>query len=182
MVQGDPPSTTRQDSHQAGEMTRRQFVGAGGAVAADTFALSAPGQALGQKEDQEPTRAAAPKPKTMLVKNATILVTMDANRREIKDGGLFIKDGRIVQDGPTAELPKEAEELLDLKGPSRVARADPHPSLPVPDPLPRGTGRGGRQRLPAAGFCAPVKADYTIIDGGSSSRRGNHHAGSAAGD
>lgn len=116
MVQGDSPATARQDSHQPGEMTRRQFLGVGGAIAADTFALSAPGQAPEQKGNREPARAAAPRPKTMLVKNATVLVTMDANRREIKNGGLFIKDGRIEQVGPSAELPKEAEEVLDLKG------------------------------------------------------------------
>jgi len=32
---------------------------------------------------------------TLLVRNAEILVTMDDRRREIKDGGLFIRDGFI---------------------------------------------------------------------------------------
>ena len=30
---------------------------------------------------------------TLLVKNASLLVTMDAERREICDGGLFARDG-----------------------------------------------------------------------------------------
>jgi 8-oxoguanine deaminase len=61
-------------------------------------------------------RPAAARPKTMLVKNAAVLVTMDEGRREIKDGGLFIKDGRIEQVAPSAELPTTADEVLDLQG------------------------------------------------------------------
>ncbi|WP_148598770.1 8-oxoguanine deaminase [Aquisphaera giovannonii] len=52
----------------------------------------------------------------MLVKNATVLATMDAGRREIRGGGMFIRDGRIEQVGPTAELPATADEVLDLGG------------------------------------------------------------------
>jgi 8-oxoguanine deaminase len=55
-------------------------------------------------------------PKTMLVKNADVLVTMDAARREIRGGGLFVADHRIVAVGPTAELPPTADDVLDLKG------------------------------------------------------------------
>lgn len=53
---------------------------------------------------------------TFIVKNATILVTMDDQRREIPDGGLFIRDGFIEKVGPTASLPSEADEVLDLSG------------------------------------------------------------------
>ncbi len=53
---------------------------------------------------------------TLLVKHAEVLVTMDDRRREIPDGGLFIRDGFIEQVGPTAELPKQADEVLDLSG------------------------------------------------------------------
>ena len=53
---------------------------------------------------------------TLLVKHAEILVTMDYHRREIPDGGLFIRDGFIEQVGPTSELPQEADEVLDLSG------------------------------------------------------------------
>jgi 8-oxoguanine deaminase len=54
--------------------------------------------------------------KTMLVKNAQVLATMDASRREIEDGGLFIRDGFIEQVGLTADLPQTADEVLDLSG------------------------------------------------------------------
>lgn len=53
---------------------------------------------------------------TLLIKNAQILVTMDDQRREIADGGLFIRDGFIEQVGPTNELPETADEVLDLSG------------------------------------------------------------------
>ena len=55
-------------------------------------------------------------PKTFLVKNAAVLVTMDGTRREIPGGGLFIRDGFIEQVGPSADLPTEADEVLDLTG------------------------------------------------------------------
>ncbi len=53
---------------------------------------------------------------TLLVRHATMLVTMDDHRREIPDGGLFIRDGFIEQAGPTSELPSSADEILDLNG------------------------------------------------------------------
>lgn len=51
---------------------------------------------------------------TLLIKNTAILVTMDDQRREITGGGLFIREGKIEQVGPTKELPAEADEVLDL--------------------------------------------------------------------
>ncbi|MCY1493203.1 8-oxoguanine deaminase [compost metagenome] len=54
--------------------------------------------------------------KTLLVKNADLLVTMDGQRREIRQGGMFIEDNRIVQVGPSSELPQSADEVLDMKG------------------------------------------------------------------
>ena len=51
---------------------------------------------------------------TLLVKNATVVVTMDDARREILNGGLFARDGWIEQVAPTAELPATADEVLDL--------------------------------------------------------------------
>ena len=53
---------------------------------------------------------------TLLVKHATLLVTLDNHRREIPDGGLFVRDGFIEQVGPTGELPETADEVLDLHG------------------------------------------------------------------
>jgi 8-oxoguanine deaminase len=52
---------------------------------------------------------------TLLIKNATVLVTMDDNQREIPGGGLFIRDGFIEQAGGTNELPQRADEVLDLR-------------------------------------------------------------------
>jgi len=53
---------------------------------------------------------------TLLVRHATVLVTHDVERREIADGGLFARDGIVIQVGPTSELPTEADEVLDLRG------------------------------------------------------------------
>lgn len=52
---------------------------------------------------------------TLLVKNTAVLVTMDDQRREIKNGGLFVRDNVIEQVGPTSELPATADTVLDLK-------------------------------------------------------------------
>lgn len=54
--------------------------------------------------------------KTLLVKNAEVLVTMDAGRREIARGGLYIEDNRIVAVGTSDMLPSTADEVLDLTG------------------------------------------------------------------
>ncbi len=53
---------------------------------------------------------------TLLIKNATVLVTMDDTQREIPEGGLFIRDGFIEQVRRTSELPQTADEVLDLRG------------------------------------------------------------------
>lgn len=54
--------------------------------------------------------------KTLLVKNAEVLVTMDAGRREIARGGLYVEDNRIVAVGTRDTLPATADEVLDLTG------------------------------------------------------------------
>ena len=53
---------------------------------------------------------------TLLIKNISILVTMDDHRREIPEGGLFVRDGFFEKVGPTSELPAGADEVLDLSG------------------------------------------------------------------
>ncbi len=53
---------------------------------------------------------------TLLVRHATLLVTMDDQRREIADGGFFIRDGMIVQVGKTDQLTQQADEVIDLDG------------------------------------------------------------------
>lgn len=54
--------------------------------------------------------------KSLLVKNAEVLVTMDAGRREIARGGLYVEDNRIVAVGTSDTLPATADEVLDLTG------------------------------------------------------------------
>lgn len=53
---------------------------------------------------------------TLLIKNAHTLVTMDAERREIRGGGLFIRDNVIEQVAESSQLPDHADEILDLAG------------------------------------------------------------------
>jgi 8-oxoguanine deaminase len=53
---------------------------------------------------------------TLLARHATILVTMDDHRREIPDGGLFVRDGFIEQVGRSDDLPQTADEVIDLTG------------------------------------------------------------------
>lgn len=52
---------------------------------------------------------------TLLVKNASVLVTMDDHRREIVNGGLYIRDGFIEKVGESTTLPITADEILDLQ-------------------------------------------------------------------
>jgi cytosine/adenosine deaminase-related metal-dependent hydrolase len=54
--------------------------------------------------------------RTLLVRHADVLVTMDDARREIPDGGLFVRGNRIEQVGTTADLPPSADEVIDLRG------------------------------------------------------------------
>ena len=53
---------------------------------------------------------------TLLVKNAHVLATMDDRGSEIAGGGFFARDGVIEVVGPSAELPKSADVVLDLSG------------------------------------------------------------------
>jgi cytosine/adenosine deaminase-related metal-dependent hydrolase len=53
---------------------------------------------------------------TLLIKNAKVVVTMDNDRREFQGGGLFVRDEVIEQVGPTSDLPKTADNIIDLTG------------------------------------------------------------------
>jgi cytosine/adenosine deaminase-related metal-dependent hydrolase len=55
-------------------------------------------------------------PRTLLLRNADLIVTMDADRREIAGGFVLIEDNRIVSVGPAAAAPDSADEILDLAG------------------------------------------------------------------
>jgi 8-oxoguanine deaminase len=53
---------------------------------------------------------------TTLLKNATLLVTMDDGHRRIAGGGLYVEDNVIRQVGPTSELPAVADRIIDAAG------------------------------------------------------------------
>ena len=52
---------------------------------------------------------------TLLIRNATLLVTMDAQRREIAGGAVFVRDNVIEAVGKTGELPDTADEVIDAR-------------------------------------------------------------------
>ena len=54
--------------------------------------------------------------RTLLARNADVLVTMDAQRREIRGGGVYIEGNVIAAVGTAAELPSTADEVIDLAG------------------------------------------------------------------
>ncbi|NRR31150.1 8-oxoguanine deaminase [Oxalobacteraceae bacterium] len=51
--------------------------------------------------------------KTLLIKNARVLVTMDDDRREIANGAVFIRGNVIEQVGLSSDLPQQADEVID---------------------------------------------------------------------
>ena len=53
---------------------------------------------------------------TLLIKNADRLITMNARREQIPGGALFVRDNVIEQVGPTAELPADADHVIDASG------------------------------------------------------------------
>ena len=53
---------------------------------------------------------------TLLLKNAALLITMDEKRRQIEQGGLFVRDNVIKMVGPSNELPQEADRVIDASG------------------------------------------------------------------
>ena len=53
---------------------------------------------------------------TLLLKNADLVLTMDAERREIANAGVYIAGNEIRAVGPSADLPQTADETIDLKG------------------------------------------------------------------
>jgi len=71
---------------------------------------------LAQGQDPQGPQSSQGRGKTLLVKNADMLVTMDGARREIRGGGIYAESNRIVAVGPTAELPATADEVIDVSG------------------------------------------------------------------
>jgi 8-oxoguanine deaminase len=54
--------------------------------------------------------------KTLLIRNARVVVTMDDARREIADGAVFVRGNVIEAVGPSADLPHTADEVIDATG------------------------------------------------------------------
>ncbi|SFF75048.1 Cytosine/adenosine deaminase [Duganella sp. CF458] len=54
--------------------------------------------------------------KTLLIKNARVLVTMDEQRREIDNGAIYVRGNVVEQVGATSELPHLADEVIDATG------------------------------------------------------------------
>lgn len=52
---------------------------------------------------------------TLLVKHALVLSTFDSQRREIPDGGLYVRDNVIEQVGATRDLPPTADRIIDAR-------------------------------------------------------------------
>jgi 8-oxoguanine deaminase len=52
---------------------------------------------------------------TLLIKNTTVIVTMDEQEREIKNGGIFARDGFIEKVSKSSELPSTADTVFDLQ-------------------------------------------------------------------
>ena len=52
---------------------------------------------------------------TLLIKHAQLLVTMDAQRREIADGAVFVRGNVIEAVGTTADLPDTADDVIDAR-------------------------------------------------------------------
>ena len=50
----------------------------------------------------------------VLLANASVVVTMDAERREIRDGAVLVRDNHIEAVGTSAELAGRADETIDL--------------------------------------------------------------------
>jgi cytosine/adenosine deaminase-related metal-dependent hydrolase len=54
--------------------------------------------------------------RTLLIRHAAVLATLDEQRREIADGAVFVRDGVIEAVGATADLPASADEVIDARG------------------------------------------------------------------
>jgi 8-oxoguanine deaminase len=53
---------------------------------------------------------------TLLIKNADVVIPMDDQHRQIRGGGVFVKDNVIQQVGRTDDLPTSADQVVDAKG------------------------------------------------------------------
>lgn len=54
--------------------------------------------------------------RTLLLKNADLIATMDDERQEIRHGSILIKGNVITAVGKAETLPQQADDVIDLKG------------------------------------------------------------------
>ncbi len=52
---------------------------------------------------------------SLLLTNATLIVSMDDEDRRWSDGGIYVVDNAIAQIGPMEELPQEADQVIDAR-------------------------------------------------------------------
>jgi cytosine/adenosine deaminase-related metal-dependent hydrolase len=54
--------------------------------------------------------------RTLLIRDATCVATLDADRRELADASVLVRGGVIEAIGPAAALPRTADEVIDARG------------------------------------------------------------------
>mgnify|MGYP003332882439 FL=1 len=54
--------------------------------------------------------------RTLLIRNADVIATMDDARRELAQASILIRDAAIEAIGPAHELPQTADEIIDARG------------------------------------------------------------------
>ena len=106
------PSSDPRDKTAKSKVTRREFIQEVGtlAVGGSVIGLSGIPQpaSAGQHEGAVGDR--------LLVKNIHTLVTMDDQRREIRNGALLVRGNAIEAVGTSGEIDVEADRVVDLKG------------------------------------------------------------------
>lgn len=53
---------------------------------------------------------------TLLIRDAALVATFDEERREIANGSVLVKDGRILAVGHAKDVPARADEVIDARG------------------------------------------------------------------
>jgi len=54
--------------------------------------------------------------RTLLIRDAACVATLDARRTELRDASIFVRGHRIEAIGPAADLPAEADEVISARG------------------------------------------------------------------
>jgi 8-oxoguanine deaminase len=55
-------------------------------------------------------------PRTLLIRDATLVATFDDARRELPDASVFVRGNLVEAIGPAAALPPTADEVIDARG------------------------------------------------------------------